>query len=243
MPESHIIIIGGTSVNNSTDHDNFPLNYINPAIRRGKAIGKSAIIIMFTPSYERRVENQKNEHTSVDNPTKNKQHFIKIAENAAKDNGFAFHKITQASELTKHLKAAAPIASIDYFGHSNVSAMFLEYSSVKDNESTETWSVADSGGLTPTDFTKTAVFASYGCYQGEAGGLADKLRETWRIRTIGSRGDTSYKKAGVHGGPTFPTSASGYVEYPAPAVDAKGKLVYPLPTAKVVTYSATQPPH
>jgi hypothetical protein len=241
MAENHIIIVGGTSVNNAT-HDANPWNFINPAIRRGKALKTSVSVILYTPSYERRVANQKKEHSSVENPKKDPQYFANKVESVAKDNKFTLYKITSAADLTAKLKTFTSIATIDYFGHSNPNAMFLEYSSLEDSVSKDYWQASDAPTIKPSQFTKSAVFASYGCNQGDAGALAEKLREVWRIRTIGSRGKTDFEITGPFGGPTFPTSAGGYVEYPAPAVDDKGQLVRPLPAANALTYSKTSPP-
>src|SRR5262249_46353157 len=80
----HIIIAGGTSVNNAT-HDANPWNFLNPATRRAKALKTSVTLIMYTPSYERRVKDQKKEHSSVSNQTKDVQYFAKKMESVAKD--------------------------------------------------------------------------------------------------------------------------------------------------------------
>jgi hypothetical protein len=241
MAGNHIIIIGGTSVNNAT-HDGSPWNFINPAVQRAKALKASVFLILYTPSYERRVTGQKHEHSSVENPKKDPQYFANKVASVAKENHFTLYKITSAAELTKQLKSFANIETIDYFGHSNSEAMFLEYSSIEDARSKDYWTAADASGILPSQFTKGAVFATYGCNQGDAGGLAEKLRELWRIRTIGSRLKTDFEITGPYGGPTFPTSTGGYFEYPAPTVDSKGQLTYPLPAARPLTYSKTQPP-
>jgi hypothetical protein len=243
MADNHIIIVGGISVNDKNDHDKYPYNFINPAVRRAKALiaAKGSVqMIMYTPSYETRVKNQKEEHSIVENPKKDPEHFVKTVEAAAKKQGFTLHKIKSAAELTDKLKGFNDIATIDFFGHSNDKAMFLEYGSVTPEKSTDFWSKADAASIKPTQFTKSAVFASYGCYQGDPGGLAESLRESWRIRTIGSKDKTDFENTGR--GATFPKSKKGYYEYPAPAVDKKGDLVRPLPPAKQLTHSDSSPP-
>jgi hypothetical protein len=238
---NHIIIVGGTSVNNAT-HDANPWNFLNPGTRRAKALKTAVTMILYTPSYERRVTGQKKEHSSVTNPTKDVQYFVKKMESVAKDNKFTLVKIKSAAELTAQLKLLSDLETVDYFGHSNATDMFLEYSSLDDSVSKDYWGAKDAASIKPSQFAKAAVWASYGCNQGDVGGLAEKLRELWQVRTIGSRGKTDFEITGPFGGPTYPTSASGYVEYPAPAVDSKGALVYPLPAAKPLKYSKTDPP-
>jgi len=239
MVGTHVVIIGGVSVNNKT-HDRNPWNFINPAFRRAKAIKRSVVMIMYTPSYERRVTNQKTEHSSVDNPKKDREYFAKVAEGLAKKDGFTFVKITNAGELTTVLKNLKETETIDYFGHSNDKGAFLEYSSIEDSVSKDYWRVTDAANVPASKFSSGAVFASYGCNQGDPGGLAEALRKQWGIRTIGSVGKTDFEITGPYGGPTFPTSAGGYVEYPAPTKDAKGLTVYPPP--RPLTYSKTSPP-
>ena len=235
MAGKHVIIIGGVSVNNTT-HDGNPWNFINPAIRRAKALKTSVVLILYTPNYERRVANQKDEHRAVENPKKDPDYFAKKVESLAKEHGFTLHKIKSADELTAQLKAIDSIETIDFFGHSNIDSIFLEYSSIEDSVSKDTWKLADAKHVRPSQFADSAVFASYGCYQGDAGGLAEKLRDQWKIRTIGSRKTTNFEITGPFGGPTFPTSTGGYVEFAKPT---PGK---PSPPAKPLTYSKTSPP-
>ncbi len=241
MPKNHLIIIGGVSVNDPT-HDGSPWNFINPGIRRAKALKSSVAVIFYTPGYERRVNGQKNEHSSVTNPKKDKDYFAKTTESAARKHGATFHKIASAADLTKKIKSFQGIETIDFFGHSNAQSIFLEYSSITTGVSQDMWNVTNAAKIATSQFNSGAVFASYGCNQGDPGGLAEKLRETWQIKTIGSRGKTDFRITGPFGGPTFPTSAQGYVAYPAPTVNSSGQLVRPLPSAKSLTYSKTNPP-
>ncbi len=61
----HIVIVGGVSVNDPGDHDQFPYNFINPAARRAIAFKGNTHVLMFTPPYEKRVRDQKKEHSTV----------------------------------------------------------------------------------------------------------------------------------------------------------------------------------
>ena len=64
---SHILIVGGTSVNEKLDHDKYPLNFLDAAFYRAKAFedGGKVVMIMFTPSYEARVRDQEKEHERI----------------------------------------------------------------------------------------------------------------------------------------------------------------------------------
>src|SRR4051794_38460155 len=64
--ETHVIIIGGTSVNEK-DHDKSPFNFINAGCWRAKDYPKGTVrVIFYTPSYEKRVLNQSVESPKVD---------------------------------------------------------------------------------------------------------------------------------------------------------------------------------
>ena len=56
-----------------------------------------------------------------------------------------------------------------------------------------------------------AKISSYGCSQGDPGGLMQILNKNWNINTKGSTGKTDYKPIGR--GSTFLSSNNGYVEY------------------------------
>lgn len=241
MAVRHIIIVGGVSVNNTT-HDANPFNFINPGVRRAKALKTNVAVIIYTPGYELRVAGQKAEHKAVENPKKDKQYFFKVVQKAAADNGFTALEIRSAAGLTPLLLNYTGIATIDYFGHSDSKFAFLEYSSISNGASSDYWGEVEAAAVKPSRFAAGAVFASYGCNQGDSLGLAEKFRALWRVRTIGSRGKTNFDVTGPFGGPTFPTSRGGYVAYPAPVLDAKGQVVLPLPAVKTLTYSASSPP-
>lgn len=240
MP-NHIIICGSISVNDAK-HDANPFNFINPCVRRAKALKSSVTMLFYPAGYERRVYSQKKEHDSVDNPKKDKNYFFKVMERASIDHKFSLAKIWSKDELTAKLQAMVKITTIDYFGHSNDKAMFLEYASIEAEKSRDFWQAADGVNVKPSQFEKGAVFASYGCNQGDPAGLCMALRKQWRIDTIGSYGKTDYEITGPFGGPTYPTSMNTYVKFPAPAVDKAGDVVIPMPRPLFLKYSKDQPP-
>lgn len=210
-----VVVIGGISVNDPNQHDGSPWNFINPGVRRAKELARNGRvrIVFYGPSYERRVKNQRTEHRSVTNLQKRPLYFRDVAANAAKAAGIEFVTITSAAELTAQLKSLSNISSVEYFGHSDAHSLFLEYGSVEPAGATDTWGLTEAMKVSPTHFTADASVSSYGCKQGEVNGLMDRLRQFWRVSTVGSRGNTSYDDSGVHGGPAFPTSTETYVRY------------------------------
>src|SRR5205823_1689893 len=96
--------------------------------------------------------------------------------------------IRSARELTEVLRATPRIASVHYFGHSAATQMFLKYSVSRPAEAEVVWGADEAKQVPRSQFLSDAVFASYGCSQGDPGGLADQIRKIWKIRTFGSRG-------------------------------------------------------
>jgi RHS repeat-associated protein len=208
-----VVISGGVSVNDPNSHDRSAWNFLNAAARSAKALKEKYIeagdkdtrvfVIMYTPSYERRAIFEK----------KQKDYYLNIMKKSAGKYGFELLTITSASELTSALNKFKnkQLSSVEYFGHSNIDALFLEYSSVRSGVSTDTWGVSEANKVNKDIFSPIAFFASYGCYQGEQTGLMEKLHQVWSIITKGSIGTTDYKPIGQ--GYTYPTSTGGYIEY------------------------------
>ena len=234
---SYIIIAGGVSVNDPEDHDRFPYNFINPAVAKAKALkasGASDIMIAFySPSYEERVKRQSKEHPMVDpsylpcsqawwewactkgfiSAPKDPGHFLRVANNSAAKAGATFKEIRSAADLTTVLLDAGTIDSLYYFGHSSQDNMFLEYSVSIASEGTVRWGKKEASSFHKTKFAAGAKFVSYGCNQGNPGGLVQQLSEKamWNIRCIGSVGRTDYLPIGQQ--KAFPASAGGWVSY------------------------------
>lgn len=134
--------------------------------------------------------------------------------------------ISSAAELTYHFNKSKTlgVTSVDYFGHSNADKLFLEYSSVTPEISTDYWGATDAVNVRKNIFsvetkvsiirgrrvvttTPTAIFSTYGCNQGDEGGLAQQLHQIWGIITKGSRGKTDFDPIGRL--ETFPSSEGG----------------------------------
>jgi len=211
-------------------HDRFSWNFLNAAARRAKALVQEyrnnpkkykdakVYVIMYTPSYERRARAE----------GKPLDYFLKKMQEAAARDGWQLVTISSAAELTYHFNKSKTreVTSIDYFGHSNANLLFLEYSSVIPERSTDFWGGSDALNVRKEIFsvetrvsivrgrrvvttTPTAVFSTYGCNQGDEFGLAQQLHEIWGIMTKGSRGKTDFEPIGRL--ETFPSSEGGYV--------------------------------
>jgi len=72
----------------------------------------------------------------------------------------------------------------------------LEYSSVVPGESVDSWGIDEAKKISKDIMTKKAVFNSYGCNQGEAGGLMEELHKLFKIKTVGSKIKTNYSPIG-----------------------------------------------
>lgn len=232
---AYIIVAGGISVNDPGRHDAFPYNFLNPAVAKAKQLrGRGDVIVaVFTPSYEERVKSQDKEHSTVKHTTlpcsaawwewacnkgyidapRDPQHFVRVGRKHAADAGATFKELRSAADLTGVLNAASSIDAVYYFGHSNKKDMFLEYSVSVPGSGTVTWGAAQAAGVSKSKFAGGAKFVSYGCNQGDAGGLAQQLSETsrWGIRCIGSKGKTDFVPIGQ--GKPVPDSAGGWVAY------------------------------
>jgi len=225
-----LVIAGGTSVNDPNAHDKFAWNFLNAAARRANALVQEyknspkkykdakVYVIMYTPSYERRAQFE----------GKPSDYFLKIMQAAAQRGGWQLVTISSAPELTYHFNKSKTkgVTSIDYFGHSNAELMFLEYSSVTPEISTDYWGEDEARKVRKEIFsvetktsvvrgrrvvttTPTAIFSTYGCNQGDPGGLAERLHQLWGIVTQGSRGKTDFAPIGR--GETYPSTEGGYV--------------------------------
>ncbi len=239
---SYIIVAGGISVNDPQNHDQFPYNFINPAVAKVKALkavgvsGADIAVALFAPSYEERVRKQRVEHKRVtpsylpcfwewackqgyEERLKNPAHFTRIAADSTSKAGAAYFELRKAADLTDLLSKLATIHAIYYFGHSSAEEMFLEYSVSIASSGTVAWGKSAAAAIDKSSFAAGAKFVSYGCYQGDTGGLAQQLSDPslWGIRCIGSKGKTDFEPIGQL--KSFPTSAGGWVSYTAGRLD------------------------
>ncbi len=229
-----LVVAGGTSVNDPNGHDKSAWNFLNSAARRAKELVEiyrrdprkyrdaKVYLIMYTPSYERRA---RAEGRPLD-------YFLQIMQNSAARDGWTLVTITSKDELTYHFNKSKTkgVTSIDYFGHSNADNIFLEYSSVTPEVSTDYWGAEDAARVRKEIFseettiqivdgrrvrrtTPTAVFFSFGCNQGDPDGLAQKLHELWGIITKGSIGKTDFAPTG-RAVTYWPDTEGGWKTYP-----------------------------
>jgi hypothetical protein len=230
----HIIIVGGVSVNDTGGHDDYPYNFINPAVFRAKLFKTDVTILVFAPPYRKRVTDQKKEHPQVayswayechlpfvstatcpdlfKSKKKNLDHFLDVLKTAAKKYGATVKLLETKDDLTNQLIALKPIETVDYFGHSSRTGMFLQYSTTGSAlpVGEVIWTAADAAKVTAG--AVTGSFTSFGCNQGESGGLAEQLAKLWKVKAVGSDGKTDYITIGQ--GLPQPKSDNGYYSFP-----------------------------
>jgi len=234
-PETHVIIIGGTSVNEPT-HDDSPFNFINSGCWRAKGYPKGTVRVLFyTPSYEKRALNEKLERESpkVDRSKlivhttflgidkfhigcgRDKDYFLKVVKNSQAVTGFSLSTISSASDLSDELNKFHSIETLEYFGHSNFEKFLLDYGIDGYRRGQDTWGDDEARDVDrATVFAGGAKFISYGCYQGRPLGLAEKLRNRWYIEAIGAEEKTEFEQV-TDPSRWCPTTTGDWYRYPA----------------------------
>ena len=221
----NIIIIGGVSCDpTDKEHDLNPYNFINPGVQLAKRL-KHSQVLFHSRSYTIRAKKYPpdKEHSWVEkSPAAIKKlpndHFLKTLKKAAKN----VVEIDSAGDLTKAINSGSSVSSVNYFGHSNKSDIFLEYNTDGNGGALITWGVKDAKNV-PQINMLNCVFASFGCYQGERNGLCEKLQKEWLVPAFGARGKTNYAPIGQ--GKKFPSG--NYSLFPQPVyVEAKKRIVY-----------------
>ena len=236
------VIAGGVAVNDpksNGSHDRFPYNFLNPVAMKAKELikaGKSVSVAVYVPAYEARALKQVNEHATVtvgalpcsaapskweelkcdvgySDPPKDSQHFIKIIRNSVTSAGATYVPLRSGKELNQLFIKTKNIEGIYYFGHSNDKQMFLEYGVTVPMVGTETWGVPRAKHVPKTNLASGAKFVSYGCNQGDPGGLCESLSKSslWGIRCVGSIGKTNFGPIGQ--GQPYPSTNGGWVAY------------------------------
>lgn len=205
---THVIVVGGIAINDK-EHDIYPWAFLNAASARMSQHrrGNKSILIMYTPNYEKRVTHQKPEleHPDTDKTDKNIHRYKEKMIRICRDKGFNFIAVRTAKELHSSLKSCRPIETLEYFGHSDKNYWFLDYTMpVADNpdinigrdKSAQYWGLKDAKDLGAAGFTKSGLFISYGCRQGQRLGLCHAVAVRLSIRGIGSEIRTNYEVEG-----------------------------------------------
>lgn len=192
---SHVIIAGGTSVKDPGGHDKSGWNFLNAAANRAKNIKQNdptakVTVIMYSPadlSYQKRGVSE----------GKGKEYYEKTMRDSAARNGFDLIIIRKADQLTPTLNTAkdGQIEQLEYFGHSNPNDFLLEYSSDKPGQSTDYWGKQknDIAGVRKGIFAAGGEVNLYGCNLGNAGGLAQEMRNRWGLKTTASDTKTDFE--------------------------------------------------
>ena len=196
MSGNHVVVVGGCSVN-EPNHDAYPTAFLEAGVSRIKQqpmqgrINQS-VMIMFTPSYTLRVLKQKVEHPEV-HPNGNPRHFWNFMVDCAGRNGFTLLEARSGGDVTRLLKQSAQIQLLDFFGHSNKKRWLLDFGKDGTDNSTEAFGREDLMQLA-NSFTNDALFASFGCFQGQPIGLCHMAAYFLHIRAMGSTTRTDYER-------------------------------------------------
>jgi hypothetical protein len=216
----NIIIIGGVSCDpDDNEHDANPYNFINPGVKLAKSLG-NALVLFHAKSYEIRAKNYpaEKEHSWVAKTAEERKklpsdHFLKTVKKNFND----VKTITTAGDLTAEL-GKEQVLTITYFGHSNKSHMFLEYNTDRKGKGIVLWGIEEARKVHSSIFNtasvqlRTPLFASFGCFQAEPGGLCAALQTEWLVKTFGAHGKTNYKPIGQ--AERYPSGK--YFVYPLP---------------------------
>ena len=224
----NIVIIGGVSCDPSDKvHDRNPYNFINPGIKLAKKL-KNAKVLIHSRSYKIRAKKYPadKEHSWVGKNAaeikkKRSDHFLKTVTSRVTN----VVEVDSANDVTKVLMTGNAINSITYFGHSDLTDLFLEYNTDGSRNGLVTWGIAEAKRVNIVQFHYKSLFASFGCFQGEKNGLCERLQKQWMVRSFGARGKTDYVSIGKGG--SYPTGA--YFMYPTP-ISRDDKMDYGKPS-------------
>lgn len=192
------------------------------AQKRAEALRKSGstdklTVIMYEPAYEVRATNDKKADPATG--TVDPHYHRKLMEKAASRDHYEVKFVRTKKEMLDEMaKATAtnPMKNGGYFGHTTKDKFLLDYgenpppSGTTEDVAYQTISLDDlkKAGVR---FQPDAHFASYGCNQGEPGGMMEQLSKDQHIKTSGSDGKTKYQAIGQ--GYSIPYSVNGYSTY------------------------------
>ncbi|HEY3494841.1 MAG TPA: RHS repeat-associated core domain-containing protein, partial [Polyangiaceae bacterium] len=187
------LIAGGPSIGDP-DHDKSGWNFVSAAALRVKNLKDTGYkepvhVIVYAPNYEKRAKAE----------GKPEAYYLDRVKNySAAKYGYDVTFIRSHDELTTMLKGTKPgqIDRLEYFGHSAGRDMLLEYGGTTVGSSGDNWGIADAKKIDANRFEKGAEFISWGCFQGEPGGLVQELTKHFGIRGVGAEGKTDFQPIG-----------------------------------------------
>ena len=208
-----VIIIGGVSVNDAT-HDKTARNFIRTAANRAQelrmqvGLGEKIWVLMYTPSYERRVQD-----SGFTQGFYSDQFWNWTKGQLQSNKSLSYLKeVRSASDITRFINMLklGSVNSIEYFGHSSADYLLLNYAIDGKPVATDVWGINDAKSINPKVFSSTAAIMSYGCNQGNPGGLMENLHNLLGFATKGAVGYSDYRK--LNNG-IYPEAANGYKWY------------------------------
>lgn len=202
---SHVIITGGPTLRKwenyrvkNDQHDQWWANFIRAStlrmaeVRLAYGTDAKLVWIVYQPSYQTRGSEDGKPYTSW------------IADLAAKRRATLLW-VNSSAQLIAAMNSqpSRSIATLDYFGHSNRHAFFLDYGNEIMAVSTAWLHEKDLPRINKGVFASNAYCKSWGCHTGES------MSEFWKSATgvalEGARGPTTYVNVGqgtmpvVHG--------------------------------------------
>jgi hypothetical protein len=194
----HIVLSGGPALriwekSKIRTHDVYWGNFVDAAVARLGQLkararpGDGIAWLVYRPSYLRRSAEQQEDLSA-------------IIRRKADSLGVALFWFDTKEELVNYLntgrnRAAHPILSLDFFGHSNKVNWMFDYSNELDGCSTVFFHTRDLPRLNRGIFSREAVAQSWGCHSGEY--HSKKFSDWTGVPMWGAIGKTDYSGGGL----------------------------------------------
>jgi hypothetical protein len=194
----YIIVSGGPAIrffekDKTNSHDKYWGNFIDAPILLSKKIlptlkaEDKLTWLVYRPGYKTRGEEMDTD-------------LLAEIQTKAKNAGINLMWFDRSEQLVNYLnrgqnRKQVPIASLDYFGHSNKACFLFDFSCHVDGMSVDYFHVKDLDKIKNNVFAKDAKAKSWGCHSGEYYSQAWKKR--FGIPMEGAIGKTDYSRGGL----------------------------------------------
>lgn len=225
---SEVYLVGGVhrTGDSKNTHDNSAHHFYTSAARvagqRADALRKSGSpdkvsVIMYEPAYEVRAMNDGK--TEPATGAKDPRFHQKIMEDSARRHNYDLKFVRSKAEMLQKMSnatASSPMKKGGYFGHSSKDKLLIDYGQTPPPAGTSqdvACQTIDADDLKKAgvNFHPDAHFTSYGCFQGEPGGMMEQMSKNHGITTSGSRGRSNYESVGQ--GYAIPRSTNEYSSF------------------------------
>jgi len=194
----HIVISGGPALrkwekSKERTHDVFWGNFVESAIIRLAELkskaqpGDQIGWLVFKPGYVARSREERKDLTA-------------IVQEKANAIGVALFWFDTTDQLINYInrgkdRSQFPVASLDFFGHSNKVNWLFDYSNDLDGCSTVFFHTRDLSRLQSSAFAPNAEAKSWGCHSGEY--YSQKFFDLTGVKMWGAVGKTDYSQGGL----------------------------------------------